>query len=98
VASRRWTNVAGVTGAFYLARPATVRRHSRSDDDTAGPNRAKTNREKLGAGSASAKEEVASAHQVAVAPSARGDRYKGQAARTKLGCRPIARAAAPARL
>jgi hypothetical protein len=34
-----------VTGALCLARPAMVRRRSRSDDDTAGPNRAKTNGE-----------------------------------------------------
>lgn len=45
MASRRRTNVAGVTGVLCLARPATVRRRSRSDDDTAGPNRAKTKAE-----------------------------------------------------
>jgi hypothetical protein len=45
VASRRRTNVADVTGALCLARPATVRRRSRSDDDAPGPNRAKTNDE-----------------------------------------------------
>ena len=43
MASRRRTNVAGVTGALCLARPVTVRRRSRSDDDTAGPNSAKAN-------------------------------------------------------
>jgi hypothetical protein len=42
VASRRRTNVAGVTGALCLARSATVRRRSRRDDDTPGPNSAKT--------------------------------------------------------
>jgi hypothetical protein len=36
---------AGVTDAFCLARSATVRRRSRGDDDTAGPNRAKTSDE-----------------------------------------------------
>ena len=42
MASRRRSNARGVTGALCLARPATVRRRSRSDDDTAGPNRATT--------------------------------------------------------
>jgi hypothetical protein len=35
-----------VTGVLCLARSATVRRRSRSDDATPGPNRAKTNRER----------------------------------------------------
>ena len=47
MASRRRTNVAGVTGVLCLARSATVRRRSRSDDATPGPNRAKTNGERL---------------------------------------------------
>jgi hypothetical protein len=38
VPSRQRTNVAGVTSAPCLARSATVRRRSRSDDGTTGPN------------------------------------------------------------
>ena len=45
MASRRRSTARGVTGALCLARPAMVRRRSRSDDGTAGPNRAKTNDE-----------------------------------------------------
>jgi transposase InsO family protein len=43
---KRRSDARGVTGALCLARPAMVRRGSRSDDGTAGPNRVKTNGEK----------------------------------------------------